>query len=244
MTTVLPAISSLIMFAFVALVFERWVRSRRPALLFWGVGLTMFGIASFAEVYSSFAWNDFVFRSWYAVGPLLNAAWIGLGTVYLLSRPRFAHSLFAILGVGSLIGLYGVMTLPIDGSGFVTSLPLSDQYQQILPDGAWVRLMTPLFNIFGLIALVGGAIYSAFLFWRKKTLLNRMWGNVLIATGALVIAFASTLTRFGIGDYLYVGELVSAALMFSGFLVATHRAPEGVSTRNPTPAGAPTGGSE
>jgi hypothetical protein len=92
--------------------------------------------------------------------------------------------------------------------------------------------------------LVGGAIYSAFLFWRKKTLLNRMWGNVLIATGALVIAFASTLTRFGIGDYLYVGELVSAALMFSGFLVATRRAPEGVSTRNPTPAGAPTGGSE
>ena len=64
--------------------------------------------------------------------------------------------------------------------------------------------------IFGLIALVGGAIYSAFLFWRKKTLLNRMWGNMLIATWALVITFASTLTRFGVGDYLYIGELVSA----------------------------------
>jgi hypothetical protein len=136
------------------------------------------------------------------------------------------------------------MTLPIDSSSFVTSVPLSDQYQEILPDGAWVRGMTPLFNIFGLVALVGGAIYSAFLFWRKKTLINRMWGNILIATGALVIAFASTLTRFGEGDYLYAGELVSAAFMFSGFLVATRRAPQPGPAWNPTLADAPAGGAE
>jgi hypothetical protein len=167
----------------------------------------MFGAGSFTEVYSSVAWNDFVFRSWYAFEALLNAAWIGLGTVYLLSRPRFAKSSPIVLGVLSIIGLYGVMALPIDSTGFVTTLPLSDQYRQILPNGAWVRGMTPLFNIFGLIALAGGAIYSAYLFWRKKTLINRIWRNILIASGALVIAFAITFTRFREGDYLYCGRV-------------------------------------
>ena len=221
MTTMLPLASTVIMAAFVMLVFQRWARSRRPALLFWGIGLAMFGLGSLAELYSSIGWNPVVFRAWYGFGALLNAAWIGLGTVYLLGRPRFAHATLAVVAAGSIVGLYGVMTMPVDGAGFETSVPLSGQYKEILADGAWVRAMTPAFNIFGVVALVGGAVYSAYLFWRKKTLINRMWGNMLIAAGALVIASASTLTRFGGGEYLYVGEMVAGALMFSGFLVAT-----------------------
>ncbi len=221
MTTALPLVSSAIMGTFVVLVFTRWTRSRRPALLFWGIGLALFGVGSMAELASSIAWNGLIFRTWYASGALLNAAWIGLGTVYLLSRPRFAKATLAVVVFGSLVGLYGVMTVPIDGSGFDPSMPLSGQYKEIMADGAWVRGLTPIFNIFGVVALVGGAIYSAYLFWRKKTLINRMWGNMLIAAGALVIASASTLTRFGDGEYLYAGEIVAGALMFSGFLVAT-----------------------
>ncbi len=49
---------------------------------------------------------------------------------------------------------------------------------------------------------------------------NRVLGNVLIAAGALFIGIASTLTRLGDGSYLYLGELIAAVLMFSGFLVA------------------------
>ena len=90
----------------------------------------------------------------------------------------------------------------------------------LLPLGAPVRLTTPFFNIYGLITLVGGALWSAYLFWRKRVLPNRVIGNVLIAAGALSIGFASTLTRLGYGSLLYVGELVAALLMFVGFLVA------------------------
>jgi hypothetical protein len=90
----------------------------------------------------------------------------------------------------------------------------------LLPIGSPVRLTTPFFNIYGLLTLVGGAIYSAFLFWRKRVLPNRVIGNILIATGALSIGFASTLTRLGNGQFLYLGELTAAILMFSGFLTA------------------------
>jgi hypothetical protein len=96
----------------------------------------------------------------------------------------------------------------------------------ILPLGTPVRLTTPFFNIYGLLTLVGGALYSAYLFWRKRVLPNRVLGNVLIAVGALLIGFASTLTRLGYGQFLYLGELLSAVLMFWGFQVTSRPQPE------------------
>jgi len=96
----------------------------------------------------------------------------------------------------------------------------------ILPLGSPVRLTTPFFNIYGLLTLVGGAIWSAYLFWRKRVLPNRVLGNVLIAAGALSIGSASTLTRLGYGQFLYLGELISAILMFAGFLTAAKPQPD------------------
>jgi hypothetical protein len=106
----------------------------------------------------------------------------------------------------------------------------------ILPLGTPVRLTTPFFNIYGLLTLVGGAIYSAYLFWRKRVMPNRVIGNVLIAAGALLIGFASTLTRLGYGEYLYLGELFSAILMFAGFRFAARPQPDEV--MQPAPAAA------
>ena len=86
--------------------------------------------------------------------------------------------------------------------------------------GGAVRLTTPFFNVYGLITLVGGALWSAWLFLRKRVLPNRVIGNVLIAAGALSIGFASTLTRMGYGQLLYLGELIAAILMYVGFVMA------------------------
>jgi hypothetical protein len=150
----------------------------------------------------------------------------------------------------------------LDEAAFTTNLPVSEQYgtkalkpgeaapadrqtevvtyrgeqvtvvRGLLPLGSPVRLTTPFFNIYGLLTLVGGAIWSAYLFWRKEVLLNRVWGNVLIAGGALLISFASTLTRLGYGQFLYIGELLAAILMFWGFEVASKPQPERVKAKS------------
>jgi hypothetical protein len=49
---------------------------------------------------------------------------------------------------------------------------------------------------------------------------------VLIAAGALLIDSASTLTRLGYGQFLYLGELFSAILMFAGFRFAARPQPD------------------
>jgi hypothetical protein len=89
-----------------------------------------------------------------------------------------------------------------------------------------IILLTILLNIYGTLTLVGGALYSAFLFWRKKILANRMFGNILIAAGALSPAMGGTFLRAGLTDLLYLSELIGAILMFIGFLMATSGASE------------------
>ncbi|MDR5695937.1 MAG: hypothetical protein QN121_11805 [Armatimonadota bacterium] len=219
---VLPFLSTLVIFLFAVLVFRRYLLRKGTHLLLWGIGLVMFGVGSFAEAYSVFGWNPLVFRLWYLGGAVLNAAWLGQGTVYLLARRKVAHVLMILLLLGSLYATYAMFTTPLQAAGFDPATPLSEQYRQILPKAS-IRRMTPLFNIYGTITLVGGALYSAWLLWKRQVPSSLVWGNVLIAAGALSIAFASTLTRLGLGAYLYLGELLAATLMFAGFLLATRR---------------------
>jgi hypothetical protein len=222
---ILPFLAAAIMMVFTIFVLQRYITRRKYFFLFWGVGLALFALASLSEAYLAIGWNRWVFFAWYFCGAILTAAWIGHGTVYLLARKRRAHILTVILVTASIIaGIMLLRTMPLlDESVFSTTAPISETYSEIMPDisdGGYVRLTTPIFNVYGLLTLVGGALWSTYLFWRKRVLPNRVVGNVLIAVGALTIASASTLTRLGFGSVLYLGELLAAILMFSGFLVA------------------------
>jgi hypothetical protein len=229
-TLLLPFLSTAVMFVFTVWVLQRYVVRRKLHFLFWGLGLGMFGMGSFAEAYLAIAWNKWIFFSWYLFGAALTAGWIGHGTVYLLFRKKWVHGVTAVLLIGSVIAavLMFRATQLLDESAFSAAVPISEQYREIMPPtdaGGAVRLTTPFFNIYGLLTLVGGALWSAYLFWRKRVLPNRVIGNVLIAAGALAIGLASTLTRLGDGSYLFLGELVSAILMFVGFRFAAKPQP-------------------
>ncbi|MDR7572706.1 MAG: hypothetical protein QN194_07240 [Armatimonadota bacterium] len=208
---------------FAALVLRRYAVRREPHLLLWGIGLSFFGLATVAETYSAVAWHPVAFRLWYLGGAVLSAAWIGQGTVHLLAGPRrrpLASALTGLLAAASLVASGLVFTVPLDASAFDPRRPLGVQYRAVLPPRAPVRRITPAFNIYGTAALVGGALYSAWLFRRRALAPHRVLGNLLIALGALTIALAGTLVRFGLGGVLALGELLAAALMCAGFLLA------------------------
>jgi len=227
LTSLMPFVSVSIMFIFALLVFRRYAVRRGLHLLLWGIGLVMYGLGSFAEAYHAVAgFSDLVFRLWYLFGAMLVAAWLGQGTVYLLvhrqiAGVRLAHILMAVLLLGSLYGAFKVFGAQLDSS-LMPGQSLSGH--AIVTPG--VRILTPFFNMYGTVMLVGGAIYSAFVFWRRRILPHRMVGNILIAVGALAPAVAGTLSRIGLTEFLYLGELLGATLMFIGFLQATVEATE------------------
>jgi hypothetical protein len=237
--TVLPFTSSALSFVFAFLLFRRYLWRRGPHLLLWGIGMVFYGIGGFCEgYYGAFGWNQLIFRLWYLCGAILVAAWLGQGTVYLLARRRWANALMALLAIGSLYGAVRVFGAELDPSLMTTSLHTGSELSghAIVTDG--VRALTPIFNLYGTVTLVGGALYSAWIFWRKRVLLHRTIGNILIAVGAILPAFGGTFSRMGVPAALYVSELLGAILLFVGFLraITPMRGAESAETPTGVPA--------
>jgi hypothetical protein len=224
----LPFSSSVLSFIFAVFVFKRYVERKGAHLLLWGIGLLFYGIGGFCEAYyGAFGWNPLIFRLWYLFGAILVAAWLGQGTVYLLANRKWANGMMVILALGSLYGLVRVFGAELDPGLMTTSVHTGSELSGHAIVTPGVRTLTPFFNLYGTVTLVGGAAWSAWIFWRKRVLLHRTIGNVLIAAGALLPAFGGTFSRLGFAGALYLGEFLGAVLMFLGFLRATTPMGEG-----------------
>ncbi len=221
---VLPIFSTLVTFAFAVAVFQRYLRKHGTHLLVWTIGLIWYGIGTLAEVLLGLRFSGLVLKLWYLGGAMMTAAWLGQGTIWLLvRRGRIAAILTGILAVVSVVAAVLVLSAPLTSAqaSYNVTQPISSQYGDILTRGGVTILLTILLNIYGTLTLVGGAIYSAVIFWRKRVLLNRMIGNILIAVGALAPAMAGSFVKLGLADGLYLSELIGVILMFIGFIQAT-----------------------
>jgi len=221
---VVPAVTTVVSVVFAALVLARWAQRRHLNSLLWGIGLLMFAVGTAMELlYGLAGWQPWVFRLWYLFGAVLVAAYLGMGTAYLLMHGKIrwvAHALMALLLIGSVYAAYRVFSVPLDPTQMIAG-ELSGSAITVKS----VRLITPFFNSLGVILLVGGAIYSSWLFIRKHILRNRVIGNILIALGALSPAIGGILQRLAqLHFILYLSELLGVVLLFAGFLEAS-RAP-------------------
>jgi hypothetical protein len=209
LTSILAAVSALA-------VLDQWFRRRRPYQLVWAMGLTWYAVAAGAEfVGGSGGWTEAAYRAWYLFGAFGVAAWLGLGTVFLLRKTRFGYVVAVALALSGLITLAGesrlpfavaalgaaalavatwrqrdrvapvaavllvagtavvavlVATAPLAPPGYavdpVSQVPVGDAFPQ------QIRILSPLFNIPGAIALIGGALYSAYIFMPKTRLVR------------------------------------------------------------------------
>jgi hypothetical protein len=222
LNTWLPLASCLISIVFALFVFKRYLTRKGTHLLLWGIGMIFYAIGAFSEAYyGAFGWNSLIYRLWYLFGAILVAAWLGQGTVYLLAKRKWAHGFMVLLALGSLYGVIRVFGAELDPGLLTTSVHTGSELSGHAIVTSGVRTLTPFFNLYGTVALVGGAAWSAWIFWRKRVLLHRTIGNVLIAIGAMAPAFGGAFSRFGLANALYLGELLGAILMFAGFMRAT-----------------------
>ena len=217
-------LSTIVSFFFAAAVFNRYRQRGGLHLLFWTIGLVLYGLGTLTEVVMLFTFNALALKVWYLSGAMLTAAWLGQGSVNLLVRKRgTARVLNISLLIVSLAALLLIFFAPITAAAasFNPSDPVSSQYKEILVRSGLITFLTIFLNLYGTVTLVGGATYSAFLFWRKKVLLNRMLGNILIAAGALMPAMGGSFLKAGLPDWLYLSEFLGVLVMYVGFVQAT-----------------------
>jgi hypothetical protein len=232
----LPFLSTLVTFVFVGAVFARFLKRNGPHLLLWTLGLLFYGIGTLAEVIMGFTFSDLMLKLWYLSGAMLTAAWLGQGTLHLLVRKRgVAWILTGILAGVSVLAIFLVLSTRLTPAtaSYNVAMAISTQYKDILTRSSLTIALTIMLNIYGTLTLVGGAIYSAFIFWRKKVLFHRMVGNILISAGALAPAMAGSFVKMGWVDALTLSELIGVVLMYIGFIQATR-----VPAREAVPAAA------
>ncbi len=212
MNTYIPLVSSIVSLIFAIVVFDQYFARRQPYQLIWAIGLLMYFISTGTEFWTGqWGMNSLVYRMWYLFGAIGVAAYLGMGTVYLLVKRRISHIVMTVLLIASVYAAIRVFTVDINLTNLLTLSGVA------MPQ--YIRMMTPIFNIFGTVALVGGAMYSVWIFWRRRILPHRVVSNILIAIGAILPAIGGTHMRFEDDLTLfYFLEMIGVIVIFVGFL--------------------------
>jgi hypothetical protein len=182
--------------------------------MWWMIGVGLYGLGTLTEALTTvFGWQEPIFRLWYVAGALLGGAPLAQGTVYLLLPRRKADRLAVAL-----------ITYIAVASAFVIATPLlMDLVEPNRLSGEvmawqWVRLFSPLVNLYAVIFLIGGAIWSAWQYWRRdRASSSRVRGNILIAVGAILPGVGGSFARAGTVEVLYVTELIGLLLIWAGY---------------------------
>ena len=226
-------------------------------MLAWAIGLLMYFIGTLSQTILALTWSPVVFGFWYWAGALMVAPWLGQGTAYLLiRRGNIARNLqMALILIACITLPWAIFFTDLNADAWEPGSDMTEIYRDFTDaDGnviragimqgsarGTIRFFSPITNSWGTLLLVGGALYSAWLFRRKQIMPNRVYGNWLIAIGGFIPAFSGLLIRLGDPSYKYLGEMLGALLIFLGFMLAT-RIPDnakmpGTLDQNPTPAG-------
>ncbi|MEZ4416004.1 MAG: hypothetical protein R3E10_09615 [Gemmatimonadota bacterium] len=209
----IPILTTLVAIPFAITLFRHWRATRGLHVLWWAVGVALYGVGTFTEsAVTLLGWSPPLFRAWYISGALLGGAPLAQGTVYLLHSRRFANLTAALLVTAVLVASSFVLLTPIDMS-LVEPHRLSGRVME----WQWVRLFSPFINTYAFIFLVGGALVSAWRYRSQRDSAHRVIGNTLIAAGAILPGIGGTATRMGHTEVLYVAELVGLLLIWWGY---------------------------
>jgi hypothetical protein len=215
-----PAATAVLGFVFAGLIFAQWLKRRKPHQLAWAVGMLFYAVAAVMETVSEATghWNPTVYRVYIVLAASL-VGFLGLGSYYLIAKKKTGPRIYLGFLLACLaIFFYGTFTAQLDTTKLVPGITVGGQ--ALGESGSFPRIMSLPFNITGSLFLLGGAVLSIFLFARKREFRYRVWANVLIALGTLVIAWAGAMARAGKSTGLYPAEMVASAILLAGFLLA------------------------
>lgn len=161
-------------------------------------------------------------------------------------REAQGHVAMAFLVAGTVVVTVLVLTAPVTGVVIdpTTHAPVASGFP------GYLRVSSVPFNAGGGLALVFGALYSAYIYMPKKRAVSARMGivaivvnffaslpsafsallrgklnsrvpaTILIAVGSLIPAVTSSLNRFGVTWSFFLGEFLGLVLIFVGFLVS------------------------
>jgi hypothetical protein len=223
----LPIAAALVAALFGALLLRSFLRRPAGQKALWAGGFALFAVAAATEALAQHAgWSSLLFRAYYIAGGILTVAYLGAGSAWLLLPRRARDLMLGGLAVATAAAAIAVALAPVDAAQVAAAPSGRPPANSALGGHAFLWAIG--LNSFGTLFLVGGSLYAVL---RRR----RVWTNVWIGGGALVVALATGLSRTGTYSLVYAGELLGITLMFYGFTWAGRAQP----ARSPAPSAKP-----
>src|SRR5712691_12729537 len=114
-----PVVNVVVTALFAGIVLRQYLQRHRPYQLYWSIALTMAFLATLAYVFMVVVQPTsgpgvLLFRLYYILGAALMPAWLGLGSIALVSRPSITRICLGILSLLSLIAIFFISDATID----------------------------------------------------------------------------------------------------------------------------------
>src|SRR4051812_44514967 len=177
------------------------MRRRRPHELAWTISLAFFALGAGAMWWAeTIGWTLASFRVFFLAGAVLNVPWLALGTVYLLAGERVGDRCRSWLLFLSGLATGIVLFAPAAGAVTGNEMPTGKDVFGVAP-----RVLAAVFSGVPALVIIGGALWSAWRLARHRTPAlpgvtrapvaprRLVLGNVLIATGTLILSASGTL---------------------------------------------------
>jgi hypothetical protein len=215
---------------FAGVVLSQYLRRHRVYQLYWSIALAMAFVGTLAYVLMvavgpTTTAGEMLFRTYYIFGAALTAAWLGLGSIALVTSTRVTRISLAVLCLLSVLAAVLIAIAGID-TGQIRNVA-GTAGKGVLQPGAWL-VMIIILNTLGAVAVVGVAIYSGWKLMRRQSAnfytSKFLWANVLIVVGVLLIAYAGGDVRvFGLEGSFWLIMAVGWTVLFAGVLLASRR---------------------
>lgn len=217
MNTAISAVAAVAGTLFSADLWLNHARRPRPHVAAYGVGMTMFALATWALFLGvTFGWNGPVYRTFFLFGAILNIPFLALGSMFLVVGQKSGHVMTIALGALTAISTTLTLTVP-----FETPLPDSEIPTNIFSTGFGPRLFAIIGGATGTLILVSLALVSLIRFWRRDRQI--VWGNALIVAGTASAAWRGTGLALGDTGGFALSLLLAVSLIWAGYRVASGR---------------------
>jgi len=206
-------------------IFDQHLYRPRPYKLAWTLGLLFYAIAAGAAFLGEWrGWSASIYMAWYYFGGILTAAWLGLGSLYLLGPRWLARVVAALIIALSLFAAARILLYPIPAATLAAIASASTtqitnvRNFQVFP--ADLRAIAVVMNITGALLLFGGAVWSGWSLWRRRGPRYRLVSMALLALGAVFPSLLTGSQALGYSAAAALGEFLGALCLLVGLLIS------------------------
>src|SRR5712692_3568463 len=114
-----PVVNVVVTALFAGIVLRQYLQRHRPYQLYWSIALTMAFLATLAYVFMivvqpTSSAGVTLFRIYYILGGALTSAWLGLGSIALVTSARYTRISLIVLSLLSIVAIVLISTASIN----------------------------------------------------------------------------------------------------------------------------------